>query len=149
MRRHGGLRGEAARCCAELGADIAINYRDQDFVEVVRELTDGHGADVILDNMGAAYLGRNVDLLATDGRLVVIGMQGGTKAELDLGALMGKRAAVVATTLRARPVGEKAAICAAVRRARLAARRRRHDPAGRGPTLPLAEAAEAHRLIES
>ncbi len=67
-------------CARELGADVTINYRDQDFVEVVREVTDGHGADVILDNMGAAYLGRNVAALATEGRLVVIGMQGGTTA---------------------------------------------------------------------
>ena len=93
---------------------MTINYRDQDFVEVVREATDGHGADVILDNMGAAYLARNVSALAVEGRLVVIGMQGGTKAELDLGALMRKRAAIVATTLRARPVAEKTAICRAV-----------------------------------
>ena len=78
---------------------------------MVREATDGHGADVILDNMGAAYLGRNVSALALEGRLVVIGMQGGTKAELDLSALMRKRAAIVATTLRARPVAEKSAIC--------------------------------------
>ena len=75
-----------------------INYREQDFVEVVREATDGHGADVILDNMGAAkYLARNVDALATEGRLVVIGMQGGTKGELDLGVLLRKRGAVIAT----------------------------------------------------
>ena len=73
-----------------------------------------HGADVILDNMGASYLGRNVDALATEGRLVVIGMQGGTKGELDLDALLRKRGAVIATTLRARPVAEKAAICASV-----------------------------------
>ena len=81
---------------------------------MVREATDGHGADVILDNMGAKYLARNVDALATEGRLVVIGMQGGTKAELDLGALLRKRGAVIATALRARPVEEKAAICASV-----------------------------------
>jgi putative PIG3 family NAD(P)H quinone oxidoreductase len=98
-----------------LGADVAINYREQDFVEAVRAATDGHGADVILDNMGAKYLARNISALALNGRLVVIGMQGGTKAELDLGALMGKRAAVLATSLRARPREEKAAIVASVR----------------------------------
>ena len=98
---------------------------------MVREVTDGHGADVILDNMGAAYLGRNVAALAIEGRLVVIGMQGGTKAELDLGALMRKRAAVVATTLRARPVAEKADHLPGRDRARLAARGRRDDPGGR------------------
>jgi putative PIG3 family NAD(P)H quinone oxidoreductase len=102
---------EKVALCRSLGADRAINYRDEDFVEVV---TEAGGADVILDNMGAKYLSRNVAALATEGRLVVIGMQGGTKAELDLGALMGKRAAVVATSLRARPTEEKAAVCAAV-----------------------------------
>ena len=100
--------------CAELGADVTINYREQDFVEVVREATDGHGADVILDNMGAKYLARNVDALATEGRLVIIGMQGGTKGELDIGVLLRKRGAVIATALRARPVEEKTAICASV-----------------------------------
>ena len=97
--------------CRDLGAERAISYRDEDFVEVVRE---AGGADVVLDNMGAKYLGRNVAALATQGRLVIIGMQGGTKGELDLAALMAKRGAVVATTLRARPTEEKAAICRAV-----------------------------------
>jgi NADPH:quinone reductase-like Zn-dependent oxidoreductase len=87
--------------CAELGAEITINYRDEDFVERVQ--AEG-GADVILDIMGAAYLDRNVDALATEGRLVMIGMQGGVKAELNLGKLLVKRAGVIGTTLRARPV---------------------------------------------
>jgi putative PIG3 family NAD(P)H quinone oxidoreductase len=100
--------------CRSLGADVTIDYREQDFVEEVRAATDGRGADVILDNMGASYLGRNVDALATEGRLVIIGMQGGTKGELDIAKLLRKRGAVVATSLRARPVEEKAAICAAV-----------------------------------
>lgn len=100
--------------CRELGAEILVSYRDEDFVESVREATGGHGADVILDNMGAKYLARNVELLATGGRLVVIGLQGGTRAELDLGTLLGKRGSVSATTLRSRPLEEKAAICAAV-----------------------------------
>lgn len=100
--------------CRELGAEVAIDYREEDFVAVVREVTSGVGADVILDNMGAAYLARNVETLATGGRLVVIGLQGGTRAELDLAALLAKRAAVIATSLRARPLEEKAAICAAV-----------------------------------
>lgn len=90
--------------CRELGADVAINYRDEDFVERLREETDGSGADVILDIMGAAYLDRNVDALATDGRLVIIGMQGGAKAELNIAKLLAKRAGVIATALRARPV---------------------------------------------
>ena len=87
--------------CRELGAEILVNYREQDFVEEVRAATDGRGADVVLDNMGAKYLARNVDVLAVNGRLVVIGMQGGTKAELDLGLLLRKAGAVLATTLRA------------------------------------------------
>ena len=109
-----GGTAEKLEFCRSLGADVTIDYREQDFVEVLREATDGHGADVILDNMGAKYLARNVDALATEGRLVVIGMQGGTKAELDLGALLKKRGAVVATSLRARPVEGKSAICAGV-----------------------------------
>jgi putative PIG3 family NAD(P)H quinone oxidoreductase len=105
-----------AAFCRDLGADLAVNYREQDFVEEVRRLAGDHGgADVILDNMGAVYLGRNVDLLATEGRLVVIGLQGGAKAELDLNALLRKRGAVIATTLRARPASDKAAIVASVR----------------------------------
>lgn len=102
---------EKLAACAELGADVTINYREEDFVEVVK--ADG-GADVILDNMGAKYLGRNVDALATEGRLVIIGMQGGSKGELDINALLRKRGAVVATSLRARPLDDKAAICASV-----------------------------------
>ena len=89
--------------CKELGADILINYREEDFVERAREATDGAGVDVILDIMGAAYLDRNVDALANDGRVVIIGMQGGIMAELNIAKLMGKRAGVIGTTLRARP----------------------------------------------
>ena len=89
--------GDQADLCRELGAEITIAYRDEDFVERVRAETAGAGADVILDIMGAAYLDRNVDALATDGQLIVIGMQGGTKAELNLGKLIAKRAGVVGT----------------------------------------------------
>ncbi|KRE60397.1 NAD(P)H-quinone oxidoreductase [Nostocoides sp. Soil756] len=106
---------EKLEACRALGADILVNYRDEDFVERVREATGGRGADVVLDNMGAKYLGRNVDVLAPNGRLVVIGLQGGRVGQLDLGALLAKRAAVIATSLRARPRAEKAAIVAAVR----------------------------------
>ena len=81
----------------------------------MRELTKGHGADVILDNMGAKYLGRNVEVLATNGRLVTIGLMGGRRGELDMGMLLAKRGAVIATSLRSRPATEKAAIVAAVR----------------------------------
>lgn len=101
--------------CRELGAEILVNYREQDFVDEVRAATGGAGANVVLDNMGAKYLPRNVDVLATNGRLVVIGLMGGRKGELDLGKLLAKRGAVIATTLRARPLAEKEAIVAAVR----------------------------------
>ncbi|BCL14737.1 NAD(P)H-quinone oxidoreductase [Micromonospora sagamiensis] len=139
--KHGRLR--------ELGAAHTVDYREQDFVEEVRRVTDGRGADVILDIMGAAYLGRNVAALATGGRLVVIGMQGGRKAELDLGTLLAKRASVTATALRSRPPAEKAAIVQGVReqvwplvesgRIRPVVDRR----------MPMSDAAGAHRLVES
>ena len=146
--------GTAAKLdvCRELGAEVGINYRVEDFVERVREETDGGGVDVVLDNMGAKYLPRNLDALAVGGRLVSIGMQGGTKAELDLGALMRKRGSVHATTLRSRPAtgpGGKAEIVAAVR----------HDvwpDVERGVVrpivdrrLPMSRAAEAHRVVEA
>ena len=97
--------------CRELGADRAINYRDEDYVAILKE---AGGADVILDNMGAKYLPGNVSALATEGRLVIIGMQGGVKGELNIAELLGKRGAVIATSLRARPAEGKAAICASV-----------------------------------
>ena len=96
------------------GAEAGINYRDEDFVERIRDLSDGHGADVILDVIGAKYLDRNVRALAFGGRLVVIGLQGGAKAELDLGYLMSRRASVAGTTLRSRPIDEKAEVVAQV-----------------------------------
>jgi putative PIG3 family NAD(P)H quinone oxidoreductase len=134
--------------CLDLGADVAIDYRRQDFVDEVAEATDGKGADVILDNMGASYLARNVAALATEGRLVVIGLQGGAKAELDLNAVMRKRAAVVGTTLRSRPVAEKTTICAAVVEHvwPLVTEGTIRPVVGR--TFALAEAAQAHRLVE-
>jgi len=140
---------EKLEVCRSLGADVAVSYREQDFVEEVHAATDGHGADVILDNMGAKYLERNLAALATEGRLVVIGMQGGTRAEIDLGALMRKRAAVTATSLRARPVEEKAAICASVVEhvwplvADGSVRTLVHA------TLPLEDAREGHRMMEA
>jgi putative PIG3 family NAD(P)H quinone oxidoreductase len=135
--------------CRELGADLAISYRDEDFTEAIDEFTGGSGADVILDIIGAAYLPRNLAALATGGRLVVIGMQGGNKGELDLGLLLRKRASVQAASLRARPVQEKAAIVAAVRDNvwPLIAAGAVAPVIDR--TLPLADAAEAHRLMEA
>ncbi|WP_425582989.1 NAD(P)H-quinone oxidoreductase [Zhihengliuella alba] len=101
---------------AGLGADLLIDYRTEDFAERMREATDGHGADVVLDVVGAKYLGANVSTLATGGRLVVIGLAGGVRGELDLSALMARRGRVIATTLRSRPSAEKAAIMDQVRR---------------------------------
>jgi NADPH:quinone reductase-like Zn-dependent oxidoreductase len=102
--------------CAHLGADVLINYREQDFVEVIKADTHGRGANVILDNMGAAYLDRNVSALARDGRLLIIGLQGGTTAELNINTLLRKNGSVHATSLRGRPESEKAAICSQVER---------------------------------
>ena len=138
--------------CRELGAEVLIDYHDEDFVEAVRTATGGHGADVVLDIMGAAYLARNVDVLATGGRLVVIGMQGGTKAELDLGKLLRKRAGVAATALRSRPVegpGGKAEIVAAVRRGVWPDVERGVVRPVVDRRLPMSRAAEAHALIEA
>jgi len=131
--------------CRSLGATRAISYRDEDFVEI---LAAAGGADVILDNMGAAYLGRNVDALATEGRLAIIGMQGGAKGELDISTLLRKRGAVIATSLRARPVEEKAAICAAVTEHvwPLVAEGRIRTTVGE--SFALADVADAHRLMD-
>ncbi|MGH3277637.1 MAG: NAD(P)H-quinone oxidoreductase [Trebonia sp.] len=100
--------------CKELGADILINYREDSFTEKLKELTDGHGADVILDIIGAGYLAKNLAALAPDGRIATIGLQQGREAELDFGTLMAKRGTIMATTLRARPPAQKASIVAAV-----------------------------------
>lgn len=135
--------------CRELGASIVVNYRDEDFVARAREATDGHGADVVLDNMGAAYLARNVAVLAPDGRLVVIGLQGGTKGELDLNALLVKRGTIVATSLRGRPEAQKAAIVAAVRATVWPLLESGDVRPVIDRVLPLPEAAEAHRLVEA
>ena len=136
--------------CRELGADIAINYRDDDFVERVRRATDGRGADVILDIMGAAYLDRNLDALAADGRLVIIGMQGGVKGELNIGKLVGKRLQVIGTALRARPVdgphGKGAIVAAVVESVWPMIADGRVRPVI-GARFPLAEAQEAHRAL--
>lgn len=133
--------------CRELGAEILVDYSKQDFVDAVRRATDGHGADVVLDNMGAAYLPRNVDVLAVGGRLQVIGLQGGAKGELDLGKLMAKRAQVRGTTLRARPVDEKAVICARVADEvwPLVSDGRIRTVIDR--VIPMSDAAEAHRVM--
>jgi putative PIG3 family NAD(P)H quinone oxidoreductase len=141
-----GTDAKLARC-RELGADLTINYREQDFVEAVRG-TYG-GADVILDIMGAKYLERNVDVLAANGRLVIIGLQGGVKAELNLGKLLAKRAAIAATSLRGRPLDEKAAIVAAVREHVWPLIEAGTVRPVVDRTLPMSEAAEAHRVVEA
>jgi putative PIG3 family NAD(P)H quinone oxidoreductase len=146
--------GSAAKLafCRELGAEVLVNYREEDFAERVQAETGGRGVDVVLDNMGAKYLGRNLASLAVGGRLVIIGMQGGTKTDIDLNALMRRRLTVAATTLRSRPPsgpGGKAEIVAAVR----------HDvwpDVERGVVrpivdrrLPMSRAADAHRAVEA
>jgi putative PIG3 family NAD(P)H quinone oxidoreductase len=133
---------EKAARCRELGADVAINYREEDFVEVAKPV------DVILDHMGAQYLPRNVETLGLGGRLVVIGLQGGARGELDLGAMLRRRLTMYATGLRSRPLEEKAAIVASVRE---------HvwpliESGAVQPVidrrLPMAEAARAHQILE-
>ena len=133
--------------CLALGADIAINYREEDFVDRLMADTDGHGADVILDIVGAAYLARNIAALAPDGRIANIGMQQGRRAELDFGTLMAKRAVISSTSLRARPAQQKAAIVAAVAEHVWPA-------VGAGlirpvidSELPMEEAARAHQIM--
>lgn len=135
--------------CVGLGADLAVDHRSEDFVAAVREATDGHGADVVLDVVGASYLARNVEVLADEGRLVVIGTPQGRRAELDLGEVMARRLTVTGTTLRSRTREAKAAIVADV-----AARAWPWLDDGRvrpviGARLPLDEAGRAHELVES
>lgn len=142
---------EKLEVCRSFGADILIDYKSTDFVEELRTATDGHGADVILDNMGAKYLGRNISALALDGRLVTIGMQGGRVGELDFAALMAVRGSVHCAGLRGRPVsgrGGKADIVRAVTE--------RVWPLIADGTVspvvhaevPVADAAEAHRMLD-
>jgi putative PIG3 family NAD(P)H quinone oxidoreductase len=135
--------------CGALGATILVDYRAEDFVAVVEEATAGHGADVILDVIGAQYLDRNLSALAPAGRLVVIGLQGGRTAELDLSALMAKRGAVIATTLRMRPAAEKATIVAAVREHVWPLLESGDVRPVVDRVLPMASAAEAHRVVEA
>lgn len=143
--------GSAAKLgiARSLGVDTLINYREQDFVDEMAAATDGRGADVILDVVGAKYLARNVAALAPGGRLVVIGLQGGATAELDLSALMGKRASVAGTTLRARPVAEKTAIMAAVQENVWPMVASGAVKPFVDRTFPLDDAAEAHTYFDS
>ena len=143
--------GSAAKLerCAELGADILVNYRDDDFVEVVREATGGHGADVVLDIMGGSYLARNLDVLAMDGRITIIGTLGGRDAQVNLGSVMLKRARVTGSLLRRRTPAGKAAVVAEVCEhvwplIESGAVRPVVDR-----VLPMTRAAEAHRVLEA
>jgi NADPH:quinone reductase-like Zn-dependent oxidoreductase len=133
--------------CRELGADVVINYRTEDFVAAVKDATGGAGADVILDIMGASYLARNLDALATDGRLVIIGRQGGSRADIDLGVLQAKRASLYATTLRARPAYQKAAVVAAVLEHVWPLIGAGQVAAVIDRELPMSQAAQAHRAM--
>ena len=138
--------------CGELGAEVVISHRDEDFVERVRSATNGQGADLILDIIGAAYLERNLAALATDGRLAVIGMQGGIKAELNIGTLIGKRLKVIGTALRNRPIegphGKGAIVDAVVASVWPMIAEGRVKPVI-GARFPVEQAAEAHRVLAS
>ena len=143
--------GSAQKCaaCRELGADVAINYREADFVEATLRATDGRGADVILDMVGGDYLARNTAAAAVEGRIALIATQGGNKSELDLRPLMIKRLTISASTLRAQPVANKGRIAASLRENVWPL----FETRGLKPVIharfPLADAAGAHRLMES
>ncbi|MEV4343599.1 NAD(P)H-quinone oxidoreductase [Actinoplanes sp. NPDC049596] len=133
----------------ELGADLCIDYTADDFVTATKDFTDGAGVDVVLDIVGAKYLARNIEALAPNGRISVIGMQGGRKAELDLGLLMAKRGSISSTSLRARPLADKARIVSAVTRDVWPLVEAGAIKPIIHTTMPLSEAAEAHSLMES
>jgi putative PIG3 family NAD(P)H quinone oxidoreductase len=154
LAKHAGARvavtagsQEKLDVCRALGADITINYREEDFVDSLMAATDGHGADVILDIVGAAYLARNIAALAPDGRIANIGMQKGSRAELDFGALMAKRAAISSTSLRARPKEQKASIVAAVTENVWPAVEAGLIRPVIDTELPMRQAAQAHRIM--
>ena len=140
---------EKCEACQRLGATRAFNYRSDDFVAALGTATDGRGADLILDMVGGAYLERNLGCLAVDGRLVLIALMKGATAEINLATLMSRRLTVTGSTLRSRPVDQKAGIIEAVRREVWP-----HLASGRmqpvvQQAFPLAAAADAHRLMES
>ena len=141
---------EKLEFCRALGAEITINYRDEDFVARLREDTDG--ADVIFDIMGAAYLDRNLDALATDGQLVIIGMQGGVKGELNIGKLLARRARVIGTTLRGRPVSGPNSKCEMVQAVTASVWPMIADGRVRpiiGARMPIQPAGDAHQQLVS
>lgn len=132
-----------------LGAERTIDYTTEDFVEITREVTQGRGADVILDIIGAAYLARNVEALAANGRLAIIGLQGGRTAELDLNAMMRKRISISSTSLRGRPLAEKAGIVAGVREQVWPLVEKGSVRPVIDRRVPMPQAAQAHRIVES
>jgi NADPH:quinone reductase-like Zn-dependent oxidoreductase len=139
---------EKMEFCTRLGADIAVNYKEAEWASVVNEATHGAGADVILDIIGAKYLTDNVKSLAYDGRLVVIGMQGGAKGELDLGRLLSRRGSVIATGLRFRSVEDKGRILAeVVGHVWPLIAEKKVRPVVHS-TFPLADVAKAHETLE-
>ncbi len=138
-----------ARACERLGAVRGIDYRQEDFVEVLRRETGGRGADVILDMVAGEYVGRNLDAAAVDGRVVTIGLQGGARADLDMGLLMRKRLTLTGSTLRPRTVAQKALIADGLRTHVWPLLRAGKVRPIVFATFPLAEAAAAHRLMES
>ena len=143
--------GSADKCaaCERLGAERCINYRDADFVAAIRELTGGNGVNVVLDIVAGDYVARNLDVLAVDGRLVQIGVLAGAKAEINVAVIMQKRLVVTGSTLRARPVSDKAAIAAAVREHVWPLLESGTVKPIIHATFPLRDAAGAHRLMES
>jgi NADPH2:quinone reductase len=140
---------EKARACEALGAHRAINYRSQDFVEAIKELTAGTGVNLILDIIGGSYLPRNLAALAADGRLVQIGLMGGETASVDLRRVLGRRLTITGSTLRPRSVEEKGRIAAALAREVWPSIEAGSVKPVVYRTFPLAEAAAAHQLMES
>ena len=140
---------EKCAACASLGADVAINYRTADFVAAVKEATSGRGVDVVLDMVGGDYLQRNIECLAMDGRLVQIGQLGGAKSEINTGLILQRRLWLTGSTLRARSVAEKGAIASAVHKSVWPLLEAGTVRVPVHATFPLAQAAEAHRVMES
>ena len=143
--------GSEQKCarCLDLGADVAVNYNEGDFVEACKQATDGQGVDVVLDSIGGPYLAQNLTALATGGRLVVIGLMGGAKAEINLGLLLARRLQVIGSTLRARPLAQKAAIVAGfLERFGVGLAAGEIAPVV-DRVLPLAAAGEAHRVVQA
>jgi len=143
--------GSAEKCaaCERLGAERCINYRDADFVAVVREATGGHGVDVVLDMVGGDYFARNLDVLAVEGRLVAIATLHGVKAELNIQAIMGRRLTITGSTLRPRPIADKAAIAVEIQREVWPLLEAGVVMPIVHARFPLRDAAEAHRVMES